>query len=316
MDEEAIISLIWADSRRNKGDAFSDDVAWVKNKAGYIVVKTEMLTSGTDVPVQMTPEQIGSKALVSAISDYASKAVQPLYYSISLAIPSALDNRGYLSSLFKGFHKTARKYGLELLSGDTNSSDGELVIDVSLLGFAKSIVKRSGARPGDMVGVSGDFGLESAGLAILLGKASSKDTKFAKRATSSVLEPRANLALDLALGKYLTAATDSSDGLSLSLYHIAESSGVGIDIDQVPMPRGLKEFSIENKLEAEELALFGGEEYELVVTYSPKHAKKVESFGIKPIGKVASKSRQVYLRKNKLERRGWVHLGRNSLFHK
>jgi thiamine-monophosphate kinase len=321
MNEEQTVDLIWrilSRSKKSKNppysyDPFSDDVSWFVNpgRPSLIVTKTDMLVAKTDAPPQMTPMQIASKAVTAAVSDFAAKGVKPSFCIISLAIPKALATASYIRSLATGFDLAASMYNLKIVAGDTNSSKDGLVIDVPLIGFANRIVKRSGARKENLVGVSGEFGLQSSGLSLLLGKAASKKLMFAKRAKKSILDPKARLKLGLSISKYLTSSIDSSDGLAISLYYLAEASNVKVVLDHVPIARGVAEFAAENNLDPNDLVFFGGEEYELVFTFDAKYEGLLKRYGTITIGKVLETNPRekpsVFLGSRRIERRGWLH---------
>lgn len=321
LNEEETINLFWRVLSHNKKsnnppysfDPFSDDVAWVRNRSRsrLVVTKTDMLVGKTDAPKQMSPTQIGSKAITAAVSDFAAKGIQPSCCIISLAIPKSQATTSFLRSLANGFDFAARKYGLKIIAGDTNSSDDGLVVDVPVIGFANRVLKRSGARAGNYVGVSGYFGLQSAGLSLLLGKTRSKSLLFKRRAERTMLEPQARLALGLSISKYLTSCIDSSDGLALSLYYLAEASDVDIVLNRAPTAPGVKQFALSNNLEPNDLVFFGGEEYELVMTFDPSYEKILKRHGIITIGKVIEakkkRKRSVYLGSEVIARKGWIH---------
>ena len=126
---------------------------------------------------------------------------------------------------------------MRLVGGDTSEAD-DLIIDCMMVGFAKEIVRRTGARPGEYVVTSGTFGQTTAGLRILIDGAKA-EPRFRKEAVSSVLLPRPRLELGLALSRYLSSSIDSSDGLAISLHTISEMSGVGIRLSELPYAKGL-----------------------------------------------------------------------------
>jgi thiamine-monophosphate kinase len=319
LNEEETIQLIWKVLSRKKRkrisssfDPFSDDVCWFRNLRNrkFVVSKADILVADTDAPPQMSPRQIASKAITAAVSDFAAKGVKPSFCIVSLAIPKKKATYSFIRSLALGFDNACKRYQMKLLSGDTSGSIDGLVIDVSAFGFANSIVKRSGSKPGETVGVSGRFGLQSAGLAILLRNAKSNDSVFRRKAKLSVLDPVARLSLGLKTRKYLTSCIDSSDGLALSLYHIGEASKVDVQLDSLPIARGVSEFATQNKLKSDDLVLFGGEEYELIMTYKVKYAKTLEKFGVITIGrtsKAGNRGPTVYFRSRKISRKGWIH---------
>jgi thiamine-monophosphate kinase len=199
------------------------------------------------------------------------------------------------------------------------------VISISLFGIAKknTLMLRSGARPGDLVAVTGYFGKTAAGLKILLNDFDAP-SGIRKILIESVLMPHARLKEGLALSqtKAITSAIDSSDGLAWSLHEIAKASNVGFLINRLPIAREVEKFAKLNGLDACELALYGGEEYELVLTIKPnlwrKAEKAVEKVGGKllRIGKVTAE-RQVLLeidgKKTVIEPRGWEHFRRSNV---
>jgi thiamine-monophosphate kinase len=176
---------------------------------------------------------------------------------------------------------------------------------------------RSGATPGDVIAVTGLFGKTSAGLRILVDdlKASGK---IRKTLVDSVLMPAARLKEGLALAetRAVSASIDSSDGLAWSLHEIAKSSHVGICIDQLPTSEECKTFAVCNNLDSTELTLYGGEEYELVLTVKPTRWKIAEKAVINAgghllgIGKVTLEKGvvlEVGAKQVPIEARGYEH---------
>ncbi len=316
LDERQTIDLTWKilrDDGRGR-DPFSDDVSWLKNRNKRLVVfKSDMLVSSTDSPSSMTPEQIGAKAIVSCVSDFAAKGVKPLACSLSIALPRGRSNKEFVSRMAKGFGLAEKKYGVRIAGGDTGESRSEIVIDCAMLGFADRIIERRGAKVGDLLGTTGRFGLESSGLSLLLykGKRKVSSKTFKSRAIKSVLEPKARLVQGLRICRYTSSSIDSSDGLALSLYYLAEASGLDLKVDRIPIAPGVEQFALQNSLSAEDLALFGGEEYELVFTFPRKYEKEMKKLGTIVIGTVlaraSGKHSLVYLGSRVLPRVGYVH---------
>jgi thiamine-monophosphate kinase len=320
LNEEGVISMIWktlSPKGVRKGllsrDPFDDDVAWVSNssKKKFLVMKSDMFVSSTDAPKQMTPRQMASKAISSAVSDFAAKGVIPKFATISIAIPRHSSSEKFVKSLAAGLRESSRKYKLRILAGDTSGSENAIVIDCTLVGFSDRVVTRRNAKPGDLIGVSGAFGLQSAGLKILIERLESSRL-FAKRALETVLNPNAKLDFGLSISEYLTSCIDSSDGLALSLYHLAESSKVNMLLEKIPIAKGVAEFANSNSLNPNDLALFGGEEYELVFTFRAKDLETLSRKGVQVIGKVLSSSSprrkpQILYRRRIIPRKGWIH---------
>ena len=314
LDEESIIKILWEKFGKSQGsrDPFDDDAAWVKNHSSkkYLVTKADMFVASTDAPPQMTPAQMARKSVVACVSDLAAKGVSPEYCLISLGLQNKLATRSFVASLASGFARSEAEYHLKIIGGDTNATNDDTVIDCSIFGFANSLVSRTGASPGDLLGVSGKFGAQPAGLLILLNRANSSDKEFEKYATSTVLEPKARLDVGLKGSKFFTSGIDSSDGLAISLYHLAESSNVSLSLDHLPVCKGLEQFAAENGLNIKDLVLFGGEEYELVCTFPKESEGALSKLGFEKIGIVTENKNEepvVRLGDQRIARRGWVH---------
>ena len=297
---------------------FGDDVSACNIGNGNIaVLKTDMLVDKTDVPPGMSLRQAARKAVVMNISDFAAKGVKAKVVLVSLGLPRKLTRRD-IEEIGEGLNAGAREYDAYIIGGDTNEAS-DLVISLSLFGTAKKnrLMLRSGAKLGDLVAVTGFFGKTSAGLKILLDdfKAPQKTRKIL---VESVLMPCARLKEGLALSqtKTVTASIDSSDGLAWSLHEMAKMSRVGFLINKLPIAKEAEEFARINGLDPLELTLYGGEEYEVVLTIKPKLWKKAEKAvervcgKLLPIGKVTAE-KQVLLeidgKRSIIEPRGWEH---------
>ncbi|HYB04255.1 MAG TPA: thiamine-phosphate kinase [Nitrososphaerales archaeon] len=312
LDEETIIKILWGGFGTISRDPFNDDAAWLTNQGGkkYLVGKADMFVATTDAPPQMSPQQIAEKSIVACVSDLAAKGVSPKYCLISLGLPKTLATTSFVTSLARGFAQAEADYKLRIIGGDTNATSLDLVIDCSLFGFSNSLVLRRGGKPGDLIGVSGKFGAQPAGLLILLEKATSNKTAFEKSAIASVLDPRARLDIGVKASRFLTSCIDSSDGLAISLYHLAESSRRDFSLNRLPVAPGVEQFASENGLNYQDLVLFGGEEYELVCTYPMKYEARLSKLGIETIGIVTEKRSEkpeVRLEGQSVPRKGWVH---------
>jgi len=297
---------------------FGDDASAISiNGDNVAVLKTDMLVGKTDVPPGMSLRQAARKVVVMNISDFAAKGVKPLVILVSLGLPRDLKEDD-VREIGAGLNEGAREYGAYVIGGDTNEAS-DLIISCSLLGFSskKNLVSRSGARPGDILAVTGEFGKTAAGLKILL-EGFSASGKIEKTLKESVLLPKARLKEGLALSKTggLTASIDSSDGLAWSLYELADASNVGFIIDNVPIAWEAAEFARAHNLDPLELSLYGGEEYELVVTVKPEfweEAKKAAEgvdASLTRIG-VVTEEKKIKLKADGetriIERKGWEH---------
>ena len=320
LGEREIISIILKclDQMPNMPIPFGDDVSAIEIGDNRLaVLKTDMLVGKTDVPQGMSLWQAARKAVVMNISDFAAKGVKPTAILASIGVP-----RGYtekdIRQIGKGLNAGARESDAYVLGGDTNEAS-DLVISCSLLGICEKqhLMRRSGARPGDIVAVTGFFGKTALGLKILL-EVLPAPPKTRKEFVDAVLMPQARLREGLALAKTkaVTASIDSSDGLAWSLHEISRASKVGFVIDHLPVAQDVREFAKSHGLDSVELGLYGGEEYELLVTVEPRlweAAKRavehVDGLLIKT--GVVTKEKMVLLKTREkavpIEARGWEH---------
>jgi len=320
LGEKKVIEIIWnsLEPMPDMPVPLGDDVSAVPLGGDRLaVVKVDMLVGKTDVPPGMTLRQAARKAVVMNISDFAAKGVKPLSVLSSVGLPRDFTEED-VRQIGLGLNEGAREYGIYVIGGDTNEAS-DLVIDCSLLGVCDrhSLVKRSGAKLGDIVAVTGCFGKTVSGLKILLERLSVPE-KIKKTLTKSVLMPRARLKEGLALAHMgaLTSSIDSSDGLALSLYELSDASNVGFLIDNIPIASEVVEFAEKFELNPTELCLYGGEEYELILTVKPELWERVSKViadlgaSLIRIGQVTEK-RKIELKTDEetkpIERKGWEH---------
>ncbi|MFQ6096051.1 MAG: thiamine-phosphate kinase [Candidatus Bathyarchaeia archaeon] len=297
---------------------FGDDASAVEiDRERLVVIKADMLVGKTDVPPGMSLRQAARKAVVMNISDLAAKGVEPVAVLSSIGLPRGL-KKEEVREIGLGLNEGAREYGAYIIGGDTNEAQ-DLVISCSVLGFCEknAFMKRIGAHPGDIVAVTGPFGRPAAGLKILLENLSAPVT-IRDSLVEAVLMPRARLKEGLALASSgtVTSSIDSSDGLAWSLYELSRASSVGFLIEDVPVPPEVERFAENHNLNPLELGLYGGEEYELVVTVKPELWDKAEEAVEKldalliEIGRVIEE-KKILLETSEgvksIEARGWEH---------
>jgi len=297
---------------------FGDDASAIDIGDGRLaVVKTDMLVGKTDVPRGMTAWQAARKAVVMNISDLASKGVKPIAILASVGVPRNFLKKD-IESIGLGLNAGAREYGAYVIGGDTCETS-ELIICCTATGIClrRELVTRFGARPGDILAVTGTFGSTSAGLRILLNRLEAPSS-LAKRLLEAVYMPKAQLRVGLALAKSgaLTASIDSSDGLAVSLHQLRLMSRVGFTLTSLPIASEAAEYAKMHGLDPAELALYGGEEYELVVTINPKFLMKAKRSVSKAggelivIGRATKEGRVVRAVDERVEDipfRGWEH---------
>ena len=320
MGERRMIDIIarHLEAMPNMPVPFGDDVSAVNlDEKQVAVLKTDMLVGKTDVPPNMSLWQASRKAVVMNISDFASKGVQPTAALASLGLPMGFNQKD-IEEVARGLNAGAREYGAYIVGGDTGEAS-DLIISISLFGTADktNLMLRNGAKPGDVLAVTGFFGNSAAGLRLLTNSCSAS-AHLRDVLLSAVCMPKARLKEGLALSHSgaASASIDSSDGLAWSLHEIAKMSNVGFIINTVPVSDEVKRFAEFNHLDPLELALYGGEEYELVVTIKPsawaEAEASVEAVGgcLLPIGK-ATRDPKTLLdvdgKKRIVEARGWEH---------
>jgi thiamine-monophosphate kinase len=232
-----------------------------------LVVNTDMLVSSTDVLPGMTPGEIAWKTGVMGLSDLAAKGAAPRGVVVSLGLPADMKEK-YVMELVGGLDRVCREHGTYYLGGDTGECS-ELVINCTAFGLVRQeqLIRRKGAHPGDVVAVTGEFGYTGALFQALLHH-KDKAKRVLKTIRSRALQTRARLpeGQELARNSLVSAGIDSSDGLAWSLHELAMQSRVGFRIDELPIPSICSEFAEANGLDAHDLALYGGEEFELVIT--------------------------------------------------
>ena len=317
--ERKIIQLIinCLDKMPNMPIPFGDDSAAIDlGDEKVIVINTDMLVGKTDVPKTMTLWQAARKAVIMNISDLAAKGIQPLAILASIGISPNL-TRGEINQIGNGLNSGAREYDSYIIGGDTNEAS-DLIINCVAIGTGdkRYFIKRSGAKSGDYVAVTGLFGKTSAGLKILMNNFSAP--KIKEQLIKSVLMPKARVKEGIALSQSqaATASIDVSDGLAWSLHELSLASNVGFNIDFIPIAPEVETFANIHHLDPINLALYGGEEYELLVTIKPnlwtKAVDVIEAVGgsLIKIGLVTKKKKILFKSDEKttpIEFRGWEH---------
>lgn len=317
MRESEIIDLFLRHLKRQGDLPLGDDAGALRFGDKWLVATNDMLVRKTDVPDVMTPEQAGFKAVTMNVSDVAAMGAEPVGFLFSLGVPTGLDAE-YLEGIARGIGEALNFYGIPVLSADTNEAD-DLIIDGIALGVTERLLTRSGARPGDLVCVTGDLGRALAGL--LVWKHDIEVSEKTKKALyDKFLEPRARVREGVSLSKVASSAIDISDGLAKELHLIAKMSGVGIEIrpESIPIRDEVAEVAEILGLSPLEIALASGEEFELVFTVSPELVDAMD-FKFSVIGQVME-GNGVYLASDEerrpLPRLGWEHLGDQKIYNR
>lgn len=269
-----------------------DDAAIVATSAPtWWHFTTDLLAEGIHFDMKSaTADSVGYRAAMANLSDIAAMGAIPRFLLVSLAIPQNL-NQAHIYDLYAGLMKACRRHDVTLIGGDTSASRAGLFLNITLIGTTtgRRALFRHGAKVGDRIYVSGTLGDSLAGLRLLTNSPRSRSPSKRK----SVLSPSHRRFLirrhfhptaRVAEGQWLShkglasAAIDLSDGLSGDLRHLCEASQVGaeIQVDQLPISAACRAYGRAFGTSSIELALTGGEDYELLFTASPRHRSKIE----------------------------------------
>lgn len=239
--------------------SIGDDTAILPPQPGReLLLATDMLMEGTHFTFPpATPELAGRKALAVNLSDIAAMAGEPHAALVSLALPHSRGGE-FAKAVMQGLIDLAAEFQTTVIGGDTNSWDGPLVINVALVGTAPQnhSIRRSGARPGDWIFVTGELG----------GSLAAHHLTFTPRIREAAL---------LAETVSLHALIDISDGLASDLQHILTESGVGAVIRSQQIPISQRVSSEISDKERLQKAISDGEDFELLFTVSPEEGQRL-----------------------------------------
>lgn len=294
-----------ASSSQSIVTGLGDDAAVFRSSPGKeTVVSTDLLVENIDFRRTTTPPYLlGHKALAVSLSDLAAMGSRPLWALVSIGIPEDVWQTDFVDRFYDGWLDLANRYGVHLIGGDTSRTKEHIVIDSIAIGecAAGMAVKRTGASPGDQIFVTGSLGAAAAGLRLIERGAHLAEQNLGDEDSQKLdhvllrqlrPEPRVGWGIVLPEERLATAMIDLSDGLSSDINHLCEASKVGalIDASLVPIDERVVELCGRRALDPLQLALHGGEDFELLFTVKPENVarlpRRVDGVEIKRIGEI------------------------------
>ncbi len=308
-----------ADVRCGIGD---DCAVLGRGKERARLITSDLMVEGVHFVVEASVAcWLGHKLLAVNLSDIAAMGGEPREALVSVAVPPDFDV-GYMERVYDGLRASAARFGVNVVGGDTTRNTGPLVMNLTLTGEMDQdrVCYRSGARPGDLIYVSGTLGDSAAGLKLALGDevgVSEEDRDFLLGRHHRP-EPRLALGQALAASGAVTAMLDLSDGMASDLRHICRQSRVSAVIAEtmIPVSPAFRRFCELSNVGTRSLAISGGEDYELLFTVAPGGSNDIEALAgqsrICRIGRIETGDGRIYLEnaegaRTKLEARGFDH---------
>jgi len=262
-----------------------DDAAAIEPIRGALeVLTTDAQIDGVHFDRRFVPpDAIGHRALAVNLSDLAAMGARPRAALLSMALPPSLELATF-DGILDGLLSLAKRYGVALIGGNITSTPGPLTLNVTATGTVhrRKTLTRAGARPGDEVFVTGAIGDAATGLRRLqTALASHDDITGADAQVSRYLRPEPRIRAGSLLGGNRAASScmDLSDGLADGVRQIAEASGVGITLDTaaIPVSPAAHEWLTAHGCDPLEVALTGGDDFELVFTVRPSHGGRLRA---------------------------------------
>lgn len=308
--------------------SIGDDAAVIDHGGMQTVISTDLLVEGIHFDLSYTPlKHLGYKSVVVNISDIYAMNATPTQIVLSIAISNKFSVEA-LDEFYEGVYAACEKYNVDLVGGDTTTSQRGFVISVTAIGEVaqNKFVKRDGAKPNDLICVSGDLGAAFLGLTILERErkifeqtGAQPDLENQTYILGRMLKPEARKDVVDYFAEHNimpTSMMDISDGLSSELLHICKQSNVGCVLheEKIPFNEDMKDFAYKLELDPTACALSGGEDYELLFTISQADYEKInENNGLSVIGYIteASEGKNIITRggnKHELVAQGWNHL--------
>jgi thiamine-monophosphate kinase len=276
--EDQLIARYFCPLARHPGAlGLADDAAVLTPPAGCdVVLTTDGVIAGVHFFPDDLPADIARKALRMNLSDLAAKGAQPLGFLLALSLPAATDE-AWLAAFAAGLGEDAEHYRCPLMGGDTDRTPGPLAVSITAFGAVPQgkMVRRSTAKPGDSIVVSGTIGDAALGVLLRRDESLAKRWRLTDAMTAHLkqryLLPQPRNALADAVLQNATAAMDVSDGLAGDLAKLCRASGVAAEIDVACVPfSDAARAAVAADAALIETALSGGDDYEIILTLAPE----------------------------------------------
>ena len=274
LDEFGDIARLWRPLAGPEGLDLADDAALIPAQAGELVVTTDTLVEGVHFLPDDPLETVAAKLLRVNLSDLAAKAAEPYGWLLTVAWPQWIDAEAR-ARFAAALGEEQARFGLRLFGGDTVSTPGPLTLGATLFGRVPpgAMVRRAGARPGDVLLVSGTIGDAGLGLEARLTPNPEVTPENAAAFIARYRTPEPRLALRAALRAHAAAAADVSDGLLADAGHVAAASGCGVEValDALPLSPPAARWLARQSDRAAGLARLAasGDDYEVVCAARP-----------------------------------------------
>ncbi len=307
-----------------------DDAAVIDNGEMVTVVSTDMLVEGIHFDLMYAPlKHLGYKAIVVNLSDIYAMNATPKQVTVSLALSNRFSVEA-LEEIYAGIYTACKRYGVDLIGGDTTSSPKGLYISVTAIGQAKKerLAYRNTAKVGDLLCITGNLGAAYLGLQLLEREKQiylsnpgvQPDLENQDYLVGRQLKPEARkdvIETFKKVGLVPTAMIDVSDGLASEVFHICKQSKVGAIIEEsgIPLHPDTEMMALKFKLDPATCALSGGEDYELLFTIDPSDIEKIKYLpDIYIMGEIVPKEDGIKLHTkggniHALKAQGWRHFG-------
>ncbi len=318
MDEFGLINTYFARAAISSDVllGIGDDCAVVCPPEGrQLVMSIDTMVDGVHFPKGTAPDRIGTRVMCAALSDLAAMGARPHWFTLALTLPDL--DQDWVAGFADGVFSIANHYECCLIGGDTTR--GPLSITVQVHGSVEpgQALRRAGARPDDVIYVTGNLGDGAAALAVIQKKLTVATGSFSYL-LKRFYAPTPRILVGELLAGTASAAIDISDGLYADLSKICEASGVGamVDLGRLPISEHWRKYTSEDR--AQEWALTGGDDYQLCFTVPRDQVEKVKEWIAEgrivatAIGKITHKHELLLLKNGKpveLERRGYNHFG-------